>query len=464
MGLFASLNLAANSLEVIQQSIGVIQNNVTNASTPGYVQQNPTLLAAAFNPNADVVGGVRFGPVQSTRNQFAESAVRNQNALLGTATSAASSLNSLQQDFSVSGTSGIPAALSGLFSAFSAWATTPSDSTAQQAVITAAQQVAQEFNNTAGAISQVAATATQQVQNTVSQINSLTAQIQQVNVQIRNGDKGDAGLDAQLNNDLESLANFVGIDVHYQSDGTVNVLLGGQTPLVIGTTQNQLNVTPFVPANPTNADAPPTLTITLDDGTDVTNMVTQGQLAGLLTFSNTTLPSVQGDSSQAGGMNQLAQALATAVNNLVTPASGIPLFTTTGGATNAAASLAVNANMTSAQLVASSAGASNGTADALAQLGAPNYTDATLGFGYTDFYSNMASSIGQQESTATANQTTQQGLLSQAQNVRSQLSGVSLDQAASQLIQFQSAYSASAQTVVVINNMLTALVQMTQNI
>jgi flagellar hook-associated protein 1 FlgK len=464
MGLFTSLNLAANSLEVIQQSIGVIQNNVTNASTPGYVQQTPTLIASSFDPQSGSSGGVQFGPVQSSRNQFAEEAVRYQNALLGTATTATSSLNSLQQDFSVSGTSGIPSALSGLFSAFSSWATTPTDSTAQQSVITAAQQVAQEFNNAAGAVAQAASSTTQQLQSTVGQINALTAQIQQINVQIRNGDKGDAGLDAQLNNALESLSNLVGIDVHYQSDGTATVLMGGQTPLVIGATQNQLSVTPFVPANPANVDAPPTATITLADGTDVTSTVTQGQLAGLLTFNNQTLPSVQGDSSQAGGLNQLAQAFASAVNGLVTPASGIPLFTTTGGVTNAAASLAVNPNMTAATLVASSASASNGTADALAQLGSPTYTDATLGSGYTAFYSGIGSSIGQQESTASANQTTQQGLLTQAQNMRSQVSGISLDQAATQLIQFQSAYSASAQTVVTINNMLTALVDMTQNV
>jgi len=464
MGLFASLNLAANSLQVIQQAIGVIQNNVTNASTPGYVQQNPTLIASAFDPSKSIAGGVQFGPVQSTRNQFAEEAVRYQNSLLGTATSAASNLNSLQQDFSVSGTSGIPAALSGLFSAFSAWSTTPNDSNAQQSVITSAQQLAQAFNDAAGAVSQVASGTQQQVQSTVTQINALTSQIQQMNQQIRNGDRNDAGLDAQMNNALESLSNLVGITVQYQSDGTATVTMGGQTPLVIGTTQNQLSVTPYVPANPTNAGAAPSLTITLPDGTDVTSTVTQGQLAGLLTFNNTTLASVQGDSSQVGGLNQLAQALATTVNNLVTPASGIPLFTMGGGVTDAAATLTVNPNMTAAQLVASNATASNGTADALAQLGSPNYTDPTLGVGYSYFYSTIASSIGQQESTASANQTTQQGLLTQAQNVRSQLSGVSLDQAATQLIQFQSAYSASAQTVVTINSMLTALIDMTQNI
>jgi len=464
MGLFASLHLAANSLEVIQQSIGVIQNNVTNASTPGYVQQTPTLLASSFNPQTGASGGVQFGPVQSARNQFAEQAVRYQNASLGTTTTLASNLNSLQQDFSVSGASGIPSALNGLFAAFSAWATTPNDATAQQQVIASAQQVAQEFNNAAGAVTQVASGATQQIQSTLGQINALTAQIQQINVQIRAGDHGDAGLDAQLNNALESLSNLVGIDVHYQSDGTATVLMGGQTPLVIGATQNQLSLTPFIPASPTNVDAPPTATITFSDGTDVTKTVTQGQLAGLLKFNNLTLPAVQGDSSQLGGLNQLAQAFADTVNGLVTPTSGIPLFTTTGGPTNAAASLTVNPDMTAATLVASSVSSANGTADQLAELGEPTYTDATLGAGYTAFYSSIASSIGQQESTATANQTTQQGLLTQAQNLRSQVSGISLDQSATQLIEFQSAYSASAQTVVVINNMLTALIQMTQGI
>jgi len=106
--LLTSLNLAANSMDVIEQSIGVIQNNVTNASTPGYVRQTPTLLARSFDPQSGVTGGVQFGPVQSARNQFAEQAVRYQNALLGTATRMAASLNSLQQGFNVSGTGGIP--------------------------------------------------------------------------------------------------------------------------------------------------------------------------------------------------------------------------------------------------------------------------------------------------------------------------------------------------------------------
>ena len=462
--LISSLVLAANAMDVEQKAVGVVQNNVTNASTPGYVNQTPTFIAGAFDPQTGTTGGVLFGPVESSRSQFAESEVRSQNSLLGTATQAAASLNALQQEFSVSGTTGIPAALSNLYSAFSAWSTTPTDESNQQQVIVAAQQVAEAFNDTASSITQIASNTQGQLQDTVNQINALTGQIQQINVQIRNsgGGDNDAGLDAQLNADLESLSNLTNIDVHYQSDGTAEVLMGGQIPLVIGATQNQLKVTYSTPPNPANANAPPAATITTPDGQDVTSTVSQGTLAGLLTFTNGTLAGIMGDSQNAGSLNQLATAFANQVNSIVTPVSGIPLFTTSATPTDAAQTLAVNTKMTAATLVASSATSSNGTADQLAQLG--SFSDPVLGAGYTDFYANIASAIGNQESAASANQTTQQALLTQAQNARTQLSGVSLNQSATQLIEFQQAYDASAQTVTTINNMLTALLDMTNGV
>jgi flagellar hook-associated protein 1 FlgK len=190
--------------------------------------------------------------------------------------------------------------------------------------------------------------------------------------------------------------------------------------------------------------------------------VSQGVLAGLLTFRNVTLAGVRGDSNNAGSLNQLAQAFANQVNSLVVPASGVPLFTTSGNAVSAAATLAVNPNITSAQLVASSATSSNGTADQLAALG--TNADPTLGMGYTDFYANIASGIGTLQSTASANQTSQQDLLSQAQTARSNVSGISLNQEATQLVQFQQAYEASAETVTTINSMLTALMTMTTGV
>jgi flagellar hook-associated protein FlgK len=57
--LFAALGTAANALDAMQQAMGVIQNNVTNASTPGYVNQTLILNASAFDPTHGLIGGVQ---------------------------------------------------------------------------------------------------------------------------------------------------------------------------------------------------------------------------------------------------------------------------------------------------------------------------------------------------------------------------------------------------------------------
>ncbi|HST78338.1 MAG TPA: hypothetical protein VLN58_07600, partial [Verrucomicrobiae bacterium] len=238
--LFAALGTASSSLDVLQRAMGVVQNNVTNASTPGYVTQSLILNARPFDPSGNLWGGVQAGGTQSARDVFAEQSVWQANQQAGAASELASSLSSLQQQFDVSGKTGVPGALSGLYSAFSAWSTSPTDTTARQQVITAAQGVAQAFNQTASSIGQIQSQTDQQISSTVTQVNQLTKQIATMNAAIRSGSKNDGGLNAQLYNTLEQLSNLVPVNVHNESDGTVTVLLGGQLPLVIGKTANNL--------------------------------------------------------------------------------------------------------------------------------------------------------------------------------------------------------------------------------
>ena len=63
--------------------------------------------------------------MQSSRNEFDEQAVRQQNTLLGESSQNVDSLTSLQSYFDITGNSGIPSALNSLFQAFSAWGQTP---------------------------------------------------------------------------------------------------------------------------------------------------------------------------------------------------------------------------------------------------------------------------------------------------------------------------------------------------
>ena len=110
-------------------------------------------------------------------------------------------------------------------------------------MITAAQGVVQQFNSAASDVATVRAQTGQQTQSVVTQINQLSSQIASVNGQIRQGGQDDAGLQAQLYNNLEQLSNLVNITAQTQSDGTVSVLMDGQVPLVIGQTQTTLSAT-----------------------------------------------------------------------------------------------------------------------------------------------------------------------------------------------------------------------------
>jgi flagellar hook-associated protein 1 FlgK len=221
-------------------------------------------------------------------------------------------------------------------------------------------------------------------------------------------------------------------------------------------------------SNPAYPGASPHAQIVSSGGDDVTQQVTGGQLSGLLAFRNSTLPSIIGDQQQQGSLNQLAQAVADRVNQLLTSGqtangtAGVPLFSYHANAgTSVASTLALNAGVTGAQLAAADPGpppVANGIATQLAGLASPtNQADMIYGLSYTDFYGSVATGIGTQAASANTAKSTQADLLAQAQNLRAQASGVSLNEQATNLLQFQHAYEASAQVINVINTTINYL-------
>ena len=68
--------------------------------------------------------------------------------------------------------------------------------------------------------------------------------------------------------------------------------------------------------------------------------------------------------------------------------------------------------------------------------------------------------MGNAAANATAEQTASSQVLQQLNDQRASISGVSLDQEAANLVQYQNAYTASAQVITAINNMMYAVIQM----
>jgi flagellar hook-associated protein 1 FlgK len=457
----------------MEKAMGVVQNNVTNASTPGYVTQTLSLTSSAFDPSAHLWGGLQSAGVQSARDMYSEQAVWSANQQVGAATAQATGLQNLESVFSVSGTSGIPAALNGLISAFSAWSESPDSATARQQIISAAQSLIESFNEASSSVQQISSQTDQQLQSTIGQINQLASQIAALNGQIRNGGQQDGGLNAQLYNNLEQLSSLVPIQVELQADGTATVLMDGQTPLVIGQTAQAIHLGFAQPAAAVNPLGSPDAQILDSNGQNVTDTASGGHLGGLLQLRNSVLPSVIGDGNQQGSLNQLAQAVADAVNGLLTSGQvisgvgGTALFSyAPSSPTQTAATLTLNPVIAASQLAAIQPGpppVANGIANQLAQLGTTPLTGLG-GVSSSDFYSALAAGIGTLAASASNTQQTETTVLTQAQNLRSQLSGVSLNEQAANLLQFQQTYQASAEAISRIGSTLQFLMTAMQQV
>ena len=362
MSLFSVLDSASNALAAFQSALSVTQNNIANASTPGYAKQTPTFEALPFEFATGEVGGVQAGAVQSSRDEYVEESVRSSTSQLGNYQGQVQSLTTLQSQFDISGKSGIPAALTNLYSAFSNWSTNPNDGTARQNVISSAQIIAGAFQSTASNVAQLTTNTNTQLSSMVDQVNALAGQLVTYNAQIASGNRNDPGIDAGIHNTLESLSALANVTAVIKSDGSVTALLGNdQTPLVSGATQNKLSVNFYVPTNPapTNPLGPSSAKLVDSNGKNVTSEITSGQLAGVLNMKNQTLPAIQGDGYNNGSLNQLAKGFADRVNTLV----GFPLFTyDSTNATDTAKSLQVSSTATAAQLPGPRVTALTGTA------------------------------------------------------------------------------------------------------
>jgi flagellar hook-associated protein 1 FlgK len=469
--LLAALNSAGGALNAYEASMNVVQNNITNSSTPGYASQSINLDPQPFDLNSGLVGGVAARGLISARDDAADSAVQQQLQLLGKFQMQSQDTTSLSNYFDATGNTGVPADLNQLFSAFSAWSVAPNSTTAQQAVLDSATAFASDVNQLAGSLSQTGQAIQGQISSSVKQINQLTTQIQQYNITKENSPTPDPNLDAQLHSNLEQLAQLVNFSQITQANGTVTLVLSGGSPLVIGTQQFNLSAVAQVPAGAANPDSQPTSYILDSSGNDVTPQITGGALGGQLDVHNNVLASLIGDGTQAGSINTFAKSIADTVNNILKSgtvstqagaANGLALFTySNADATTSAATLAVNPSINTSTLApVDSSGNANGNALQLASLASSTVSGGIGGQTFGDYFSGMMSALGNQNSVATANLQTQQQVSDQTKAQRDQISGVSLDQQALLMIQFQNSYQAAARMVQVIDAMAQSTINM----
>jgi flagellar hook-associated protein 1 FlgK len=188
--------------------------------------------------------------------------------------------------------------------------------------------------------------------------------------------------------------------------------------------------------------------------------VTYGELGANLDLYNVEIP------SYLTQLDDLASAIITRVNTLHSagytledpPTTGVDFFTGTG-----AADIDINnAIQSDVNMIAASADGSTGNNEIAIAI-ANVINDKILkgnAISPAQFYASLVSSLGTSINASQNMNTSQQLIAAQLDNQKSAVSGVSIDEEATNLIKFQRAYQAAARVVSVVDEMYQTIIGM----
>lgn len=444
-GLFGILSIADQSIQAQQSGLDVTANNLANVNSPGYTRQVALLSEQApFSTSSGGGGGVALDKIQSVRDNVLEIRLNQETSNQNRLTSMQQQLGPVQTMFSDQSGAGLGTALDSFFNSLQQLTTNPTDGAQRQAVITAAQTLAQTFNQVSNGISQQVSGADQEVVQSVSQVNTLTGQIATLNGEI--ADTQNAGQDTselvdQRTNLVRNLSQLMDFNVSDGGDGQVTLTGSQGAPLVVGRTGAQL----------TTATTATGVHDIFDNGVDITATITGGSLAGMITVRDTTLPQL------ATQLDALASGISNAINTqnqagfTTAGAAGGNLFTVPP-ATGAAGQMALATNDPNAIAASSSATAAGDNSNLLAMT-ALQQQSIIGGKTPDNAYAGLITTIGSVLNGVNTQQQASSLVLTQLQSQRDSVSGVSVDEESINLNQFQSAYQAAARVVAVINTL-----------
>lgn len=469
MSTFGALNTAYRGLTAAQQGMNVAGQNIANAATEGYTRQRVEQSSLAAPARGLFSGGtlqpgqgVSVDAIARLGSSFLDGGVRSAGAQAGYASVRSSALQGIEGVLQEPGENGISTALQGFWSAWQAAANQPTEDGPKGLLLNAANSVTDKISSAYQALDAQWSRTRAQASDNVDAVNAAAAQVASYNTTIRStlaaGGSANELIDARAKL-TDKIAGLVGGTVREQSDGTVDVLVGGnalvtggsvRTLALSGSSSDRMGSSvQLVWTNPTGVATP--------DG---------GEVAGALSVLGpaATPPSTPGSggaiAEAAESFNKFAAALATAVNPIHatgvtgTGATGVGFFTI-AGAGPAALNIKGPANTADVALKASTGGAlDTSIADKISQLGTGSTSPDKA-------WSGIVTNIGVQSRGAQQHETLTNAAQVSALTSRSSQASVSLDEENVSLLTNQHAYQAAARVMTAVDEALDVLINRT---
>jgi flagellar hook-associated protein 1 FlgK len=458
MGVYNTLNIGRTGLKAASYGIEVTAQNVTNASTEGYVRRQ--VVQKPRVPSRTQTGvymgqGVGVEAVHRSIDRNVTSRSIDSIGSEAQARTAHQTLQVLESSFREGELSGLADRFDAFYDALQEMTLEPGDHGLRQASLSAGEDFASALSRTALSAEETVRQIEARVEDEIVSINQTLDNLEFLNRQISESDaiSGPADLLDQRDVLMETIAQKLGVSVEYKANGQVNLWVGGHA-LVQGVNVRDLSVS--------GSAGSLEVKMSVDSGTVTITAELGGELGGLLEAR--AVVQATGDDLDTFAADFAASFNAQhALGFDRTGTSGGDFFSFTAG--SAAKSFSLDSALAAdPDLIAAAASSSaeigdGGNLSALIDIESSKLFDGGTKTS-RDFIASIYSDLGSEVSGFANDADTFLQQLSDITSLKDAVSAVDLDEEAVSLIKYQASYEAAARVVSIANELLDTLMRM----
>ncbi len=455
-GLFSGLEIGKRALSTHQLWLNTIGHNIANVNTPGYTRQRVAITTTDpfDNPVGPVGSGVQAININHIRDLFLNQQYRQDNKQLGRWNAMNKALGQIESLIAEPSDDSLSGLLNEFWDSWSDLANNPENSGSRNALKENTNLLTAAFHRIYNQLSTLKENVDDEIAMSIEDVNTRADQIASLNAQIsRTESGGENANDLRDKRDLliDELSQYVDVNTIEMENGQTTVFIGSLA-IVDGTSSYRLG-TYKAGAGATAVNE------IVWEGTKRSIKVLNGQLKGAVDLRDSVIP----EYSQA--LDDMAEALVTNVNalhqtgyNLDGTTTGINFFNPTHVS---AADISLSGDIANDvnNIAASLSGEVGDNRNALAISDLRNSLLMSRGTTtISDFYQSLVGKIGMDTGKSQNLKEDYELLVTQTENSRQSVQGVSLDEEMAQMIKYQHAFDAAARVITTMDEALDVVI------
>lgn len=450
-GLLSAFHVGVSGLFAARMATENAQHNIANANTPGYSRQRLSLVQhhPQITPWGAVGMGVKVDGIDRITSRFLEAEMLRQHSALSSFTTTDQNLEAIEQVMGSTNADRIGDAMGAFFDSWSDLGTPPATEGKRQAVVSAGENLARQFNHVTRQLGDIRQQNAVQLEQRTGEVNALLQRVADLNTEIIRSDSRQAvanDLVDMRGQALAELSKLVDFETIERSDGSLDVAIGGVSVVTRNNVQELRLEGGTDPSDPSRS-------LVTGRRNPIEIRLREGELGALLEVQDQLIPDVQ---RQLDGLADDLMSRVNALHESGTGPGGAGVAFFQGSGANG---ISVNGVLVAdpGRVVTGESGApgDNGLAleiAALAELSADG--SSTLKGRYQSLVVGLATERASVANLREGQEVIAEGTRQRLENVR----GVNVDEELADLVLYQRAFEASARVISTVDSMLDTLI------